>query len=112
LVQLVFPHNETRNAGAIAAVNGIVVGAVSAKTVVTVTVHDAPEAPYTVTAHITAVYPANLTWKALLKPHADYGGNVSLTASCTQCNFPNETSVHNLRWGDIWVCSGVSKLPM
>ena len=55
---------------------GAVVGSATAVSV------DVAEAgsTYTVEAQIVDRRATNLTWKAFLRPHAEYGGNVTLTA--------------------------------
>jgi hypothetical protein len=66
-------------------------------------------AKYTVKAQIVDQSAANLTWKALLHPHAEYGGNVTLTATCSGCARGNTTAtLVDLTYGDVWFCSGQS----
>ena len=49
-----------------------------------------------------------MEWKALLRRHPYYGGNVSLVASCTGCSAHSSTTINDLTFGDAWIilCSG------
>jgi len=102
----------------LAAIFGVVMGKVSSSTSVTVKVTEtngtmAPMS-YTVTAKVMTMAPdmSNLTWKMLLKPHPEQGGNISITASCLNCANETEVSVSDLTFGDIWFCSGQSNMEL
>lgn len=73
-------------------------------------------ASYTVKADILSfdAKAGNLTWKALLKPHAEQGGNLTITARCSSCLNTTATTVEGLTYGDVWFCAGQSnmELPM
>lgn len=100
---------------------GAVVGCVSvADCEVTVSLVSATDASsrYDVKAVVQpAVAGRNYShWKALLKPTAA-GGNYSAMVACTSgCGSDgmNTTTLHDLTFGDVWVCSGQSNmwLPM
>eukprot|EP00040_Diaphanoeca_grandis_P024611 m.135537 g.135537 ORF g.135537 m.135537 type:complete len:835 (+) comp29800_c0_seq1:114-2618(+) len=104
-----------------AAIFGIVMGKVSTATTVSVRVTEmnsngsAPMS-YTVAAMVMTMAndKSNLTWKALLNPHAEQGGNISIAASCTNCVNTTEVTLYSLTYGDVWFCSGQSnmELPM
>ena len=47
------------------------------------------------------------TWKALLAPAAA-GGLYSASAACAACENTSATTIVNLTFGDVWVCSGQS----
>lgn len=47
------------------------------------------------------------TWKALLQP-APAGTNVTITATCTGCASNATLEMHNVIFGDVWLCSGQS----
>ena len=72
-----------RGASTQAGVYGTVEGA-AASTTVQVTVSEQGKPSYTVDARVVdyVLGGTNLTWHALLKPHPDAGGNVTLTARC------------------------------
>jgi hypothetical protein len=48
---------------------------------------------------------ADGTWKVLLPP-TEAGGSYTATASCAKCADTNATTIKNLAFGDVWVCSG------
>ena len=122
-----FPDNGTYFAGSLtdhavlqkglakAAVYGVSFGA-TPTTKVSVTVAEQGQAPYTVAAE---VYPSpgghnNVTWKALLRPHAEQGGSATITAACTGCTNTTAAKIEDVTWGDVWFCFGQSNmwLPM
>ena len=85
-------------------------GGVSPSATVTVTVEETGETPYDVQAQIVKLVPGsagNLTWKGVLKPHSEQGGNVTVTARCTGCMGNNTVAViTNVTFGDVWFCAG------
>lgn len=111
----VFTDNAVLQRGATsrAAVFGVVQGGVSAKTTtVSVTVQEAGQPRYTLTAAVASAGADNVTWKALLKPHASYGGNVTLSAQCGGCRNTTAVSLHGLTFGDVFFCSGQSNMEL
>ena len=100
-----------RGAKSQAAVYGAVSGAVTSVTLFT---SEEGSAKYSVKAEIVEQTAANATWKALLHPHAEYGGNVTVTASCAGCSGNTSATISDLTYGDVWFCSGQSnmELPM
>lgn len=70
-----------------AVVYGQVLGGVEASASVSVTVAEVDAASYTVAATIVDLHTVggNLTWRAQLKPHPDYGGSITITAKCQGC---------------------------
>jgi sialate O-acetylesterase len=100
-----------RGTTAQAAVYGAVTGAATG---VTVSVSEVGAAEYSVKAQIVEQTAENVTWKALLHPHAAYGGNVTITASCAGCSGNTSAAISDLTYGDVWFCSGQSnmELPM
>jgi hypothetical protein len=76
-----------------------------ANTKVSVTVTPEDGSSYSVKATVNA----DMTWKALLEPEAA-GGSYEITAECTTCSTDNQGSnsqtLHNVTFGDIWVCAG------
>ena len=100
-----------------AVVYGSVQGGVHAPASVSVTVAEEGATTYTVAASIVQMNATGgtLTWRAQLKPHAHYGGNLTLAAVCkTGCTDTNTTIVTDLTYGDVWFCAGQSnmELPM
>ena len=102
-----------KGATAKAAIYGIVVGGATKATKVTLTVTDldagaGSKASYTVTAKpmTLAADGANLTWKALLPPRPQQGGDLTVTASCSGCANTSAATVSHLTYGDVWLCSG------
>jgi hypothetical protein len=91
-----------RGAKSQAAVYGAVLGSATA---VTVDVSEAGN-KYTVHAQIVDQSATNLTWKAFLHPHSEYGGNVTLTATCSGCSGIQNATISDLTYGDVWFCSG------
>jgi hypothetical protein len=90
-----------------AAVYGVTFGA-TANTKVTVEVREGG-ASYSVDAEITGAnhYTGNnITWKAFLKPHADQGGNITVTAQCSSCANTAAAVISDVTYGDVWFCSG------
>ena len=90
---------------------GVVVGkTTSSSTTVTVTVTDdstSPPTTATLTANMIHVVPGvNATWKVLLKPHAEYGGNITATAQCAKCDNTTAVTIRGLTYGDVWLCTG------
>jgi sialate O-acetylesterase len=51
------------------------------------------------------------TWKVLLPP-TQAGGSYSATAACAKCANTTATTINNLAFGDIWVCSGQSNMQL
>jgi hypothetical protein len=98
-----------------AALYGAVYGATAATTV-TLTIAEKGAAAYSVSAMVVPVPGGNgnVTWKALLKPHAAEGGVITATASCSSCSNTAAATLHDLTYGDVWFCSGQSNmwLPM
>jgi hypothetical protein len=84
-----------------AAIYGSVIGTLSAATKVALTVSE-DTSTYEVTASIMQVGSGNLTWKALLKPHPEYGGNVTVTATCSGCSGNTSATISDLTYGDVW----------
>eukprot|EP01045_Picozoa_sp_COSAG04_P043708 COSAG04_NODE_14452_length_567_cov_1.051282_1_plen_142_part_01 len=82
-----------RGATAQAAVYGAVTGAATG---VTLAVSEAGAAKYSVKAQIVEKTAENVTWKALLHPHAEYGGNVTITASCAGCTGNTSATISDL----------------
>lgn len=73
-----------------AVVYGAVLGGVQPNAEVLVTVDEEGEPAYKVAATVvhTDTAAGNLTWRAKLKPHSEYGGSVTITAACTTgCKF-------------------------
>jgi hypothetical protein len=92
-----------------ASIYGVVVGGrTSVSTTVTVTVVDSTSSqPRTTPAKIISLIPGrNATWKLLLPPHAEYGGDLTITASCQNCDNTTEVTISGLTYGDVWLCSG------
>jgi hypothetical protein len=92
-----------RGTKAKAAVYGAVTGAAKS---ITVVVAEEGADSYHVAAQIASQGVGNLTWKALLKPHPAYGGNVTITARCDGCTGNTSTTISGLTYGDVWFCSG------
>ena len=94
---------------------GAVYGATAATTV-TLMIAEKGAAAYSVSAMVVPVPGGNgnVTWKALLKPHAAEGGVITATASCSSCSNTAAATLHDLTYGDVWFCSGQSNmwLPM
>ena len=87
-----------------AAVYGISFGA-TAETKVTVTVAEKGAAPYTVVAEVIPTGDAgNVTWKALLHPHADQGGSATISAACSGCTNTTTATIKDVTWGDVSNC--------
>ena len=99
-----------RGSTARAAVYGMVTGAADK---ITLAVSEAGAGKYSVDAEII-MDGGNTTWKALLKPHPEYGGNLTLTAVCSGCSGNTSATIESLTYGDVWFCSGQSnmELPM
>lgn len=98
-----------RGSETMAAVYGAVFGGISSQTTVAVTVAEAGQAPYTVQARVMVdTAPFNATWKALLKPHAAPGGDITITVRCANCQNTTASSIRNVTYGQVWVCSGQS----
>ena len=89
------------------AIYGVSFGA-SAATKVSVTVAEVGEAPYTVDAEVFPIpgHTANVTWKALLKPHAEQGGSATVSAACSGCANTTAAVLKDVTWGDVWFCFG------
>lgn len=87
-----------------AAVYGSVAGA-SRDTTVTIMVQDAGQPPYSVAANVSDAHNGTADWKAILKSH-EGGGNVTLTATCSQCADAAPAVLRDVTFGDIWICSG------
>lgn len=87
-----------------AALYGGVSGGVSANTRVTLTVAENGIDNYTVDAHILSLNKngGNLTWKALLKPHANQGGSIVISARCSDCANTTTTTISDVTYGDVW----------
>ena len=94
-----------RGASTQAAIYGSVSGAVSPATKVTLSVSE-DASKYEVTASIMQATSGNLTWKGLLKPHPAYGGNVTVTATCTGCSGNTSVTISDLTFGDVWCADG------
>ena len=92
-----------RGSKARAAVYGAISGTASS---VSIKVSEEGSTSYNVAAQIIHRGVGNLTWKALLHPHASYGGNVSVTASCSGCSGNTTATISDLTYGDVWFCSG------
>lgn len=78
-------------------------GGVTAEAAVTVTVAEHGVGSYVVAATLVHIDAAggNLTWRAKLKPHADYGGNVTIEAACKSgCTNTTSATVTNATYGD------------
>jgi hypothetical protein len=93
-----------KGAGVSAALYGGVYGGVSAAAKVTLTVAEKGAANYTVNADILSMNEngGDLTWKAMLKPHIDQGGSISITAQCSGCANTTATTISDLTYGDVW----------
>ena len=104
-----------RGASTQAAIYGSVTGTISAATKVSLTVSE-DSSKYEVAASIMQVGSSNLTWKGLLRPHPEYGGNVTVTATCDGCSGNTSATIADLTFGDVWCvncprvvsCSAVS----
>jgi hypothetical protein len=106
-----------------AVVYGVVIGATASTTVaVTASTAGSTSAPYTV--HAT-VEPTTIRvqaggfyarWRAVLHPTEAIGGNLSISADCSACGSAagHGSDIHEISYGDVWVCSGQSnmELPM
>ena len=90
-----------RGASTQAAIYGSVSGMVSSATKVTLTVRE-DASTYDVQANIMQMGSGNLTWKGLLKPHPEYGGNMTVTASCSGCTGNTSVTISDLTFGDVW----------
>lgn len=108
-------HAVLQKGTAHAAVYGVSFGA-TARTKVTVTVAEKGQAPYTVAAEIMtrSSLGANVTWKALLHPHAEQGGSATISAACAGCTNTTAATIADVTWGDVFFCFGQSNmwLPM
>jgi hypothetical protein len=97
-------HAVLQKGAAQAAVYGISFGA-TAETKVTVTVAEKGTAPYTVVAEVIPTGDAgNVTWKALLHPHADQGGSATISAACSGCTNTTTATIKDVTWGDVSNC--------
>jgi hypothetical protein len=90
-----------------AAVYGVSFGA-SSKTKVTVTVAEEGQPSYTVDAEMIPIagHESNVTWKALLHPHAEQGGSATISAACSGCTNTTAAVIKGVTWGDVWFCFG------
>ena len=107
-------HAVLQKGTAHAAVYGVSFGA-TAETKVTVTVSEKGETPYTVAADLIPTgHAGNVTWKALLHPHADQGGSATISAACSGCTNTTAATIKAVTWGDVFFCFGQSNmwLPM
>ena len=81
---------------------------------VSVLVEEAGKASYTLKAEVRPVpgHNNNVTWKALLRPHSEQGGNLTITATCASCSSNatlNTAQIQDVTYGDVWFCSGQVK---
>jgi hypothetical protein len=91
-----------RGADTQAAIYGSVTGTVSGATKVSLTISEDTSKSYDLTASIMQVGSGNLTWKGLLKPHPEYGGNLTVTATCSGCSGNTTATISDLTFGDVW----------
>ena len=94
-----------RGAETQAGVYGTVVGA-QAGTAVSITVNEEGVGAYSLRAEIISRNGTELSWHALLKPHAASGGNVTISASCASCANDTAATIRDLTYGDVWFCAG------
>jgi hypothetical protein len=85
-----------------AAIYGVSIG-VQAGAQITVQVAEEGKPSYTVKAMETGgnlYHGANITWKALLHPHPEQGGNLTVSASCSNCTNQTAAVITDVTYGD------------